>query len=474
MVNRQSLGLGCSIALASLALHCSALLFPLILFDDFQYYVKSLTWQATKANLWVPANEHSMPLGRLTTWLVVQIAGRPTLYAQVAAFQGPIALLLALPLVYMCVKRELESEPYAWLATALFGVTSVYQQAVTWFAASFSVITLDFFLLGLLAAQKVKKAGSTLAVLECFVWVMLAPAWFASGVLAGPLCSLYLLPAWREIRDWKKWIVCLSPSLGTAVFLAVSLPLTAKYIMHLPHYQGRTAVESFHFGTGVLNTGRSIVDNLLLGVAGLSGIDSPLWLVVVVLAASGIALIWWTRGAAHPRLIVLGLALILCNYILVYSARAQWTYEGVMTRPAWSRYHLLPHLGLVLIVCGGLPVLATGPSLLPEDARRLRRLVLLLFLVSLPRSFFIIVPDVPEQRGTLRKIEQVDARCHAQGISAEQARGVLGHLPVPLCNDDDNGWDLLRGSAQPIQRSEAEVRRQLEGEHQGSAVSPIK
>ena len=48
----------------------------------------------------------------------------------------------------------------------------------------------------------------------------------------------------------------------------VSLPRTADIIMHLDHYQGKTAHEAFQPLVGLGYTARSVVDHLLLGVAG--------------------------------------------------------------------------------------------------------------------------------------------------------------------------------------------------------------
>src|SRR5436305_11225723 len=83
----------------------------------------------------------------------------------------------------------------------LFGVTCVYQQAVYWFAASFSVPALDTTLLALLAAQHWRRTGRPRSLLLAAAGAALAPAWFASGILAGPLCCLYLLPAPGEGKD---------------------------------------------------------------------------------------------------------------------------------------------------------------------------------------------------------------------------------------------------------------------------------
>ena len=76
----------------------------------------------------------------------------------------------------------------------------------------------------------------------------------------------------RLTQPWHT-LVALTPLLGTMAFLAVSLPLTADAIQHLEHYrdQNLTAVEAFQPLTGAWYTVRSVVDNLALGVFGISG-----------------------------------------------------------------------------------------------------------------------------------------------------------------------------------------------------------
>src|SRR5712692_7134899 len=107
MWNYPTVLLATAASVAALALYAYPLCYPMIVYDDFQMLVKSLTWSAAWANLWVPANEHAMPLGRLSTWTLVQLAGRPTAYPTVIAWQGPLALLLGMGLLARFVRREL-------------------------------------------------------------------------------------------------------------------------------------------------------------------------------------------------------------------------------------------------------------------------------------------------------------------------------------------------------------------------------
>jgi hypothetical protein len=472
---------------AALCLHAYPLTHPILVDDDIQIVAASWTWKATWTNLWVPSNEHAMPLGRLSTWALVQLAGRPSLLPSVTAMQGPLALLLAMGLVYVFVSHELGHRFYGLAAMIGFGVTSVYQQAIVWFAASFSVLALDIFLLTLIAAQHWRHISAAEIAAEGtnrLVWMRrhgwllltvigaaLAPAWFASGILAGPMACVYLLPQNAADRPaWRGWLCALVPLAGTMLFLALSLPLTLDHIMHLEHYDGRTALESFDLLTGLEYTGRSVVENLALGAIGISAINCPRWLVPPCLAALlGAAILWWKAVGKTPasrRLLLLGVALVLASYWLVYSARAGWPYEGEMNQPVWGRYHLLPQLGLVLFLAAGLPRFVGRNSFLSHRPVRLLAAFLgILFLIHLPRG--IIAHhwyDPAPQQEVLRHIEEVDARCREHRISADAARAALGWLSVPSCGDRRNGWELLRGSASPQETTRDEIRRLLKGE----------
>ncbi|HEY7423623.1 MAG TPA: hypothetical protein VH682_05205, partial [Gemmataceae bacterium] len=239
---------------AFLLLYARSLVSPVVFYDDFPILVQSRTWEGTRDGLWVPQNEHAMPLGRLLCFALECLAGRLPILPFLTCLVGPFAMLLGLALVYLFVRRETGHPLYALLALVLFGVTTVYHQAVWWFAASFAILVLDTMLLGLLAAQRWRQTGRISYLFLTVLASLLAPGWFALGVLVGPLCCLYLLP-WcvgpasragpgPSVPLGSRGLLALAPLLGTALFLAVSLPLTAQAIMHLEHYEGQTAVEA--------------------------------------------------------------------------------------------------------------------------------------------------------------------------------------------------------------------------------------
>jgi hypothetical protein len=472
-----------------------------------------------------------MPLGRLSTAALVQLAGRQTALPYVIAWQGPLALLGGMGLLYLFVRRELGHPFYGLLAMVFFGITSVYHQAVSWFAASFSILAMDTMLLALLAAQKWRRTGRLWDLVWCGVWAALAPGWFASGILAGPLCCLYLLPwegarndvkEFKDIKDERDEAALslrffrfladgtLTPLLGSAAFLAISLPYTAERIMHARHYENTTALNAFAPLLGLVRTARSLVDNLALGVFGISGLHCPVPLVPLVLTLLAVLLWrWCPRRQWHVA--ILGLGFILLSYVLSYSARAQWDYDDNMNSTAWGRYHLFPQLGLTLLLCAGLPELQgrlfrleAGGRLSREQARFLELLTALLFAIQVPRELLGTLKYEPVQGEILRTIEEVDGRCRARHVGAQQARAVMRkwqaqYHPVlnavgllgapkaavpfvaasigltansvfhlPYCGEEEDAWELLRGSDDPRPMSDEVVLGLLLADPTGS------
>jgi len=457
-INWPVLVLGTLACLAALALHARSLCCPYLYWDDFEILLQSYTWQETRAHLWVPVNEHCWPLTRLGTWALVSAADRPRAVPWAAMVQARVVLVAGLVLLYVFVRREFAHPFHGMVALTIFGVSAAYQQAVNWFAATPALPTLCMTLLALLAAQRWRQEGRLRHLALAAGWSALAPGWYGGGILTGPLACLYLLYPPRRGRIWH----CLAPLLGSVAFLAVSLPLSGKEIWHADHYGSKNAAEAFEPLTGLINTGRSVVDNVLLGAVGISGFTCPPWVVIVCLIMLTVAGVWWWRRTSDHRLFVLGLALILLNYWLIYSARAGWPYD-IQLR-AWSRYNVFPQLGLALIVCSGLrpaPVAEPSPALSLGQIRLLAGLILILFVVNWPRGYFGTLECDPDQARVFARVDEIDARCRAYRISAADARRVLENIDMPG-GGCDNPWRFLRGSANPIPHTEAETRELLQ------------
>jgi hypothetical protein len=435
-----------------------------------------------------------MPLGRLSTWLLIQLAGRPTRLPQTLAFQGPLALMLAVVLVYLLVQRETGHPLLGLLAMMLFGVSSRYQGAVHWYAASFALLSLDTILLSLLAAQRWRQTGRSHHLALSAFWAALAPGWFASGLLAGPLAALYLFAPGPRSRPpspvpsrgaWARALLTLVPLAGTGLALAVSLPQNARDILNLPRVEVEaTAWETFDPFTGAIYTARSLVDQVpaALGVWG--------WTCPVAVAVPGLIVLtgvatWWGWRAAYRRLMLVGLAFILARYLLIYSGRAYLPYEAAYAN---DRYHLFAHLGLVLFVCSGRPFQRWLQTCSHEQeagttARRgngmalARALALfaLLILTQVPRCHQ--PGQDPQPHADFQRIEKVDSLCQLHHIDADTARQALPAFDIAGCLERKidghviTGWDFLRGSDTPRPISPDQARQLLEPVQQEGSPS---
>src|SRR5262249_61666761 len=110
------------------------------------------------------------------------------------------------------------------------------------------------------------------------------------------------------------------PLAGTAAFLAISLPRTFHHIQHAEHFQGQTASRAFSPLAGLELTGRTLVDNLVLGVNAF-GSACPREVVPFALLPLFLAGGWWGRQAvragARPELLPLAAGFVFISYWLI-------------------------------------------------------------------------------------------------------------------------------------------------------------
>lgn len=461
------LALGLLATLAVVALYARGVYLPHIRYDDFHFLTTSRTWEGAVENLWRPVNDHAMPMCRLAAALLMQLVAAQSAIPMAAQLQGPLAVILGMWLLYLFVRRELGHPFYGVIAMTLWGVTTSYLQAVTWYSASFFILSLDTLLLGLLAAQAWRRSRRWYHLALCALWCFVAPGWFGGGILAGAWCGLYLLSAlWPTRTRLLTVLPAAVPAIGSVAFLLVSLPSTADRIIHAEHYGGKSVFEAFQPVEGMVNTVRTLADNQVLGAFGIYRSAAFPWTAALVIVGCLVvaAAVWW-RLAPERRLLLLGLSIVLASDILTYSARADWNYERSVH--SWTRYHLFPHLGIVLFVIGGLPRFQGKWFTLDPSGVLSRRQVAAVAIViaaalaaHLPRS--LQSPRYfPEQIRVLTRVERIDAICRSHGISASTAREALGFLQFPLGYEGENAWDFLRGSPHPRQMTIDEARRLL-------------
>ena len=453
--------LGCAASAAVALLYTPWIAEPHIRYDDFDFLTKSRTLTDTWANLWVPVNEHVMPLARMAAGILMQLVQPQSAIPRTAQIQGVIAVVAGMWLLYAFVRRELGHPFYGVIAMTLWGVTTTYYECVTWYSASFFTLALDMMLLALLAAQAYRRNGRWYALAACAVCCALAPAFHGTALLAGAWCALYLLfPQRDEPTPPSSWVhraaVAAVPLLGPVTFLTAGLTLSAGRIVNAGHYRGKSIFAAFDPAEGLQNTLRTLADNQIPGAFGIWDRHSTYtWPVVLIFVAVLLVLgVMWWRAAPQRRLLALGLAIAIVSDVLVYSARADWDYQRTVHN--WTRYHLFPHLGLVLFFVGGLTrldgrwfTLARSGALSRRQGVALMTLIVGMLACHWPRSHGSTVIVPPEQIAVLERVERADARCRAARIDGATAREALGFLQFPLGFDGDNAWELLRGSRSP-------------------------
>jgi len=446
---RRIVAVGAAVAAATLVVHGLSLVVPGLQLDDFMILRQSRSWADTRERLWVPVNEHCWPLFRLLTCGVMWAADGAASLPLAGAVSVRVALLGTVWFVYRFVRQERGHPYYGLAAAAGFGVTTAYQEAVNWYAASPALWAAAATLLALLAAQRWVQARSWVGLAATAVWSAVAPGWFGGGVLTGPLCALYLFLSGR-------WWVSGLPLVGTVVFVALALAMAGDQLLHVNHHGSDSTIAGMDPVVGAVYTARSVVDNLLFGAVGVAGFTTPPAVAAVLLVGVAAGAGWWWRRAPRRDLVVLGLAFIILHFGLIYSARAGWSYDQLR---GWSRYTVFPWLGVVLAVAGGLRRPA-DTELTARQAWRLGLLILGLMLVNLPRGILGTPIRPEEQPRVLRQVDEVDRKCREAGVPAEAAWRVLTPLPMP----GDPAFDaylLIHGGTGPADVPDDEVRARL-------------
>ena len=112
---------------------------PHLRHDDFSFLSTSRTWTDAAANLWLPMNDHAMPISRLSAAALMSLE-RPQALPAVAQLHGLLGVIAGMWLIYAFVRRELGHPFYGLIAMSAFGVTTSYYECVTWYSASFFML----------------------------------------------------------------------------------------------------------------------------------------------------------------------------------------------------------------------------------------------------------------------------------------------------------------------------------------------
>ena len=397
------------------------------LFDDDFLRVGSLRRSTLGEALFRPFNEHMAPLFEAVSWLAWRGAGRQVL-ALPTAFQAAsfIAFGLTVALLAAVTRRELRSTTASLVAVALLCLSSVSSETVLWYSASSfqwaASTTLASWFAASMATSSVTHRARVAWMAASAIGALLAPAFSAIGVLAGPLAAIRVsssvdppIPLLRRLR-WST----LPPS-GTIAYLLICErfryhDLVSASVGH------NLSPEAALWAT--IRAPSAVLVPALVGLPDLSGRIPGLALAVSTTVGLVACLIWAFRSPNRP-LILGGLAFIAGGYLATYATRARpgdtWIF-------LIERYHLFPQIGLILLIAA-----AASPRLGPFDERPIRGLLLatgvaaILALVQYPRMQAASERAFryPEQPRALASAARLEQACDREGITLLQA---INHL----------------------------------------------
>ncbi|HEV3166251.1 MAG TPA: hypothetical protein VGZ22_19655, partial [Isosphaeraceae bacterium] len=299
----------------------------------------------------MPFNEHLAPLFHGVSWAAWTLAGRRLTFAPLAfTLASYVPFVLALPVLFALLRRELKSLTAALVGVAVFSLTPIYAEAILWFSASsFMWALLGTLLAWLCAAWASESQGRAALGWSALsgLFAMLAPMFSALGLLAGPVGATRAIAGQGSVRSLRAWAKALLPIAGTAAYLAIGLVFRYDSVL------AGSAAHRADWGKAIALVAQAVVEALGARVIGL---DSPrqgmptLVNELLLLLAIVAALVWAAPSRSRP-MVLIGLGLIVVPYGLEYSAR-MGLFAAELLRV--QRYHLFPQLGLACLVAGAL------------------------------------------------------------------------------------------------------------------------
>jgi hypothetical protein len=440
-VNAMTVALRAAFVSLCLLPHAARLRFPSLVGDDvlrvedLQAYPLSSLW-------FRPFNEHMAPIFETVSWATWRLAGRRLAAAPLAfTIASFLPFVLCLAALGKLARRAFGSATTARVAVVLFALTPAYFEVVAWYSASSFAWAMLFTLLALRCAVEMRGAGTPRACWGGALAAFLAPACSAIGLLAGPAAALV---AWAqedgESRNRLRAVAWASTLLaGPAAYLG----LTSLFRYHA--VLNSSARRTLDLANGLYSVSRGpfyLVATGLLGVGNAErGIPRGVELIFLVLATAAALVL--ARRSAWGRWAGVGLFLMFGGYAITFCFRT-WL-AGVDSTLTFSRYHVFPQLGLVLILAAAL-----RPWLVRLDGNPLAGLAAVATLAGVLYAWN--GPDIrargcwfhyPEQPATLSGLDRLAEVCRRRGISREQAMAALDPVPARWTNGGRSILGLL-------------------------------
>jgi hypothetical protein len=393
------------------------------------------------AVLFQPFNEHMAPLFQIVSIVTWECAGRSLVNAPLAfTLASFVPHVLSLILLFLLIRRELQSMTAALIGVAAFGLSGVISETFNWYSAS----SFSWAMLGTLAAVDAAGRATTTRGKARAGWLaasllasLLAPTGSGIGLLAGPLAAVRLITGTGTSVAMR--VAGFVPPIGTALYFAVCSLFRYRDVL------SESLGKNVSLARTLRNVGCVTPDILLPGLLGLRSAEQhlPDYIGVAISVVGLVAtLAWAKRNVVHRSLILVGLGLIVGGYVLTFGMRS---YPGSPVVLSIQRYQLFPHLGLVLLLC-----IATRRWLVRCDAS-LRRSLTLATLAAVA-IFLLQLRSIreharfyrwPEQRKTLTAIAHLAEICEHEGITRDQCITVMEPLRTQWFNNDFNGLIAL-------------------------------
>jgi hypothetical protein len=304
--------------------------------DDFRQCKESKDWPTTMAHLWVPFNEHLIPFARVLTFLIT----RPGVFSgpeSACALTGMGLFVVVLALLFVLLVRLTGEEYTAAILLMIFAISLAYEEVIMWYSASLWLLPTILLLVALLGLESKTRLGMMGTVLAS----LLGPWNFSLGVLVGPIAASW---AWLRFPDRKHWWwpPLLAGMLSTMIVLRILVEVvsTADYTE-----AGGRGFRAFDPVEGTVVIARLMVDRLVLLNLGYRQIPVPIYVAAGILVLMAVGLAWLLRRYPSLWAAMPGVIIMMLGYVATIPFRTWEPYPSLLT---WSRYQLLPQLGMVI------------------------------------------------------------------------------------------------------------------------------
>ncbi|MDA0836883.1 MAG: hypothetical protein O3B01_06535 [Planctomycetota bacterium] len=304
--------------------------------------------------LLVPHNDHLMPLMRFIYYVCYQMSGLKALPLMALLM---VTHLANVRLVFALTSDFADRWVARWFGTAMFALSTVYDEAMYWPGGSHVTFSLFFTLVMLLSIRRYTKTNRHGWGILAGVATFCSPCFNTVGILSAPLGCLYLVTCLSSIRKpdepWHhevKWVT--GPILGSFVHLILGFIFASEITGSATNRVDITGGALFTLkGLGILAARQLHLQNPMIGLPIIAGL---------------LALAWHQQR--RSRIFFIAVA-SLASFFIVFVFR---TYLGEQTLAGW-RYYLYPAFGISLLwAMGADAALQFGPTSLQIWQRRHR------------------------------------------------------------------------------------------------------